>query len=66
MPKMKSHRGAKKRLHYSAGGKLMHQKAGRRHNMIGKGGSWRRRMKRAGQLAPGDQARSRSLLPYDH
>ncbi|MCL5967650.1 MAG: 50S ribosomal protein L35 [Firmicutes bacterium] len=52
-------------MHYSAGGKLMHQKAGRRHNMIGKGGSWRRRIKRAGTLSPGDHGRTQPLLPYD-
>lgn len=65
MPKMKSHRGAKKRLHYSAGGKLMHARTGRRHLMYGKNASRRRRMRMTGQLAPGDAARSRPLLPYD-
>ena len=31
MPKLKSHSGAKKRFHKTAGGKWRHQRAGKRH-----------------------------------
>lgn len=65
MPKMKSHRGAKKRLKVTASGKIVHQRTGRRHLMFGKNASRRRSMRVKGVLAPGDAARSRPLLPYD-
>ncbi len=65
MPKMKSHRGAKKRLHVTGTGKLLRYRAGKRHLMYGKSASRRRRLRGQAQLSPGDTARSRALLPYD-
>jgi large subunit ribosomal protein L35 len=65
MPKMKSHRGAKKRLHYTAGGKLMHARTGRRHHLYVKNARRRRRLRSPGQVSRGDLPRTRRLLPYD-
>jgi large subunit ribosomal protein L35 len=65
MPKMKSHRGAKKRLRVTGGGKVVRMRAGRRHLMYGKNASRRRRLRIDQELSPGDTRRVRALLPYD-
>ena len=64
MPKMKSHRGAAKRLRVTATGKVMRTRAGRRHLMYGKNAARRRRLRVPAPLAPGDRRRVRVLLPY--
>jgi large subunit ribosomal protein L35 len=65
MPKMKSHRGAKKRLRVTGSGKIVRYRAGKRHLLYGKSASRRRRLKIPAALSPGDTKRTRPLLPYD-
>jgi large subunit ribosomal protein L35 len=65
MPKMKSHRGAKKRLRVTGSGKVVRTRAGRRHLMYGKTASRRRRLRIAAELSPGDTRRVKPLMPYD-
>lgn len=65
MPKMKSHRGAKKRLRVTGTGKLVHKRAGRNHLLYGKSASRRRRLRSAAGLSKGDAARTKALMPYD-
>ena len=65
MPKMKSHRGAKKRLRVTGTGKLMRTRAGRNHHLYPKDAARRRRLRRQGELAPGDARRMQPLMPYD-
>ncbi len=56
MPKVKSHKGAKKRFKITAGGKVLHSKAGRRHLLTGKPSKRMRRLRRKGCLK-GEQAK---------
>jgi large subunit ribosomal protein L35 len=45
MPKMKTHKGAKKRFRVSANGKLLRKKAGKRHLQSHKSGSRKRQLR---------------------
>lgn len=65
MPKMKSHRGAKKRLRVTGTGKVVHKRTGRNHLMYGKNAGKRRHLRGVGELSKGDTARTRALMPYD-
>lgn len=46
MPKMKTHKGARKRFRISAGGKLLRKKAGKRHLQSHKTGQRKRQLRR--------------------
>ena len=50
MPKMKTHKGLKKRIKVSARGKVRHRKANSGHLMSGKSGNRRRSLRQPGQL----------------
>lgn len=54
MPKMKTHRGAKKRIKVTGSGKLMRRQVGRGHYRLAKGKDTFRRRKGEVELAPGD------------
>jgi large subunit ribosomal protein L35 len=50
MPKMKTHKGWKKRVKITARGKVLHKRSGAGHLMSGKSGDRVRRLRRTGQL----------------
>ncbi|MGD2109846.1 MAG: 50S ribosomal protein L35 [Phycisphaerae bacterium] len=50
MPKMKSHKGTKKRVRVTAKGKVRHKRANAGHLMSGKSGSRRRGLRKPGIL----------------
>jgi len=50
MPKMKTHKGLKKRVRVTASGKVKHRRAFTGHLMSGKPGSRRQRLRTAGFL----------------
>ena len=52
MPKMKTHKGLKKRVRVTARGKIKHRRAFTGHLMSGKPGSRRQRLRRAGLINP--------------
>ena len=64
MGKLKTHKGVKHRFKITGTGKLMHAKSGRRHLMTSKSARRARKMRRAGQVAPVQQAMLRRLMPY--
>lgn len=64
MPKMKTHRGAKKRLMVSAGGKPRRFRAGKSHLLEHKSSTRRRRLRQAAVLSDADRHRVKRLLPY--
>lgn len=64
MPKMKTHRGAKKRLMISATGKPRRYRSGMNHLMEHKSASRRRRLRQASVLSNADRHRIKRLLPY--
>jgi large subunit ribosomal protein L35 len=62
MPKNKTHRGIAKRLKLSATGKLLRQRAGRRHLLEKKSSRITRRLDGVVEVAPQDKKRVRKLL----
>jgi len=64
MPKMKTHRGAAKRLKRTASGKLRHAKRNRRHILTKKTTKRKRQLRAKNVVAPGEQKRLTQLVPY--
>ena len=62
MPKMKTHKGIKKRFKVSAKGKVRHKRAGSSHLMSGKGGGRCRKLRRPRLLEGAVQKRVRRAL----
>jgi large subunit ribosomal protein L35 len=50
MPKLKTHKGMKKRFRISAGGKVRHKRCGSSHLMSHKSGKQVRRLRKSGEL----------------
>ena len=62
MPKQKSHSGAGKRFKVTGSGKILREKAGKRHNLEKKPSKVTRRMSGTTELAKADNARARRML----
>ena len=62
MPKMKTHSGAKKRIRVTGGGKLMRQRAGKRHLNEHKPTKRSRRLDGDVVVSPADVKAVRKLL----
>jgi large subunit ribosomal protein L35 len=62
MPKMKTNKGAAKRMRLTGTGKVRRGKAGKGHLMRGKSGSRLRRLRKNDTLPKGDAKRIRRLL----
>ncbi len=62
MPKMKSHSGTSKRVKVTGSGKLVRQKAGKRHNLEKKPSTRTRRMSGTTEVAPADAKKVKKLL----
>ncbi len=64
MPKMKTHRGAKKRFSRTASGRFRRQRTGVSHLLAKKSSRRKRRLRRGALVSPSDERRLRRLLPY--
>jgi len=64
MPKMKTKRGARKRLKKTASGKLMRHKGWKSHLLEAKRPKRRRHLREGKQVAKADEHRLRVLVPY--
>ena len=62
MPKMKTNRAAAKRFRVSGSGKVVRYSAGKRHGMIGKRRSRKRRLLGSSLVDAADQARTQRML----
>jgi large subunit ribosomal protein L35 len=62
MPKMKSHSGTKKRVKITGSGKIVRQKAGKRHNLEKKPSTVTRRMSGTVEVSPADAKKVKKLL----
>jgi len=62
MPKMKPHRGTKKRVKITGTGKLRRQKANRRHYLEHKSSSLTRRLEGTTEIAKADTSKVKKLL----
>lgn len=64
MPKMKTHKGAAKRLKVTKNGKVKFQKAGKRHLLESKSSKKKRQACRPGYVDASFDAQMKQLLPY--
>ncbi|MBZ5733880.1 50S ribosomal protein L35 [Nocardioides sp. TRM66260-LWL] len=62
MPKNKSHSGAGKRFRVTGSGKILREKAGKRHNLEKKASKVTRRMTGTTEVAANDVPRAKRLL----
>ncbi|MFP5332155.1 MAG: 50S ribosomal protein L35 [Acidimicrobiia bacterium] len=62
MPKMKTHRGAAKRIKMTGTGRLRRKQAGKGHLKLAKGQDRFRRLGGEADLAPGDEKVVKKLL----
>ena len=65
MPKLKSHRGARKRFKVTAKKKVMHSKAYKSHILTTKSAKRKRLLGKRAVLSPADRKAAKSMLPYD-
>ncbi len=64
MPKMKTHRGAAKRLRFTASGKVKRAKANKSHLLASKNTKRKRRLRKSAIVDAADRKRITRLLPY--
>jgi large subunit ribosomal protein L35 len=64
MPKLKTHKGAKSRLHVTGTGKIMRVKVGKSHFRRRKPARTKRLYDEMIQVQSADKARLKKLLPY--
>lgn len=64
MPKIKTVKSAAKRFSYSAGGKMLRNRAYRRHLLTHKTKKNKRRLSHKALVFSGDVRRIRKMLPY--
>ncbi|TAL25599.1 MAG: 50S ribosomal protein L35 [Frankiales bacterium] len=62
MPKQKTHSGAKKRFKVTGTGKILHERAGKRHLLERKSSALTRRLTGTVELAPADAKKVKKLL----
>ncbi len=62
MPKQKTHSGAKKRFKVTGAGKILHERAGKRHLLERKSSALTRRLTGTAELAPQDAKKVKKLL----
>ncbi|MDY6916884.1 MAG: 50S ribosomal protein L35 [Chloroflexota bacterium] len=64
MPKLKTHKAAKRRFHITGSGKIMRMKGGKSHLRRRKPARVKRLFDEKLPLHPSDRARIKRLLPY--
>ena len=64
MPKMKTNRGAAKRIRRTAKGKLRRLRANKSHILTKKATKRKRRLRQATLVAKADEKRVKRMLPY--
>ena len=64
MPKLKTHRGAKKRFSFTAGGKIRRRKANASHILTKKSRKRKRNLKQSTIVVKEEFSRVKNLLPY--
>jgi large subunit ribosomal protein L35 len=64
MPKIKTHKGAKKRFKITGGGKIRRHKSHTRHLFTGKSAKRKRNLRKSTTVHGADEKRIKRLLPY--
>ncbi|MFQ6082486.1 MAG: 50S ribosomal protein L35 [Candidatus Aminicenantia bacterium] len=65
MPKLKTHRGAKKRFKVTGTKKILRSKAFKSHILTKKSSKRKRQLSKKGQVSRADRGRIKQMLPYD-
>ncbi|HZX09423.1 MAG TPA: 50S ribosomal protein L35 [Acidobacteriota bacterium] len=65
MPKLKTHKGAKKRFKVTKNKKIIYSKACRGHILTKKSAKRKRGLRKPGQIQTADRNRIKRMLPYD-
>lgn len=65
MPKLKTHRGAKKRFKVTANKKVVHSKAGRSHILTKKSAKRKRNLGKKALISRADRKSVKAMLPYE-
>ncbi|MGQ9470958.1 MAG: 50S ribosomal protein L35 [Candidatus Aminicenantales bacterium] len=64
MPKLKTHRGARKRFKVTAKKKILRSRANKSHLLTGKSTRRTRRLKKKALISKADRATVKKMLPY--
>ena len=65
MPKLKTHKGARKRFQVTATKKVVHSKAGRSHILTKKASKRKRNLGRKAVVSRADRRTVKAMLPYE-
>ena len=65
MPKLKTHRGAKKRFKVTGKKKIVHSKAYKSHILTKKSAKRKRRLRKKEGVEVSDRKKIKKMLPYD-
>ena len=65
MPKLKTHKGAKKRFKVTGKKKVVHSKANKSHILTKKSAKRKRNLGKKGAVSQADRGRIKDMLPYD-
>lgn len=66
MPKLKTNRGAAKRLRFTGSGKIRRSKANKRHILTKKSPKRKRNLRHNGTVSAVDEKRVKRMMPYGH
>jgi large subunit ribosomal protein L35 len=64
MPKLKTHKGVKKRIHITGSGRIMRAKGGKSHLRLAKAKRVKRQYGEMIEVHAADRAKIRRLIPY--
>jgi large subunit ribosomal protein L35 len=65
MPKLKTHKGAKKRFKVTGKKKVLHNKANKSHILTKKSAKRKRNLGKKDLISKADRGRIKDMLPYD-
>ena len=65
MPKLKTHKGAKKRFKVTGKKKVLHNKANKNHILTKKSAKRKRNLGKKDTVSQADRGRIKDMLPYD-
>ncbi|MEA2006048.1 MAG: 50S ribosomal protein L35 [Acidobacteriota bacterium] len=65
MPKLKTHKGAKKRFKVTGKKKILHSKANKSHILTKKSPKRKRGLRKTSLVSDADRKRVKDMLPYD-
>ncbi|MGD9345327.1 MAG: 50S ribosomal protein L35 [Candidatus Aminicenantes bacterium] len=65
MPKLKTHKGAKKRFKITGKKKVIHNKANKSHILTKKSAKRKRKLGQKDLVSPADRSRIKDMLPYE-